>query len=321
MPKVNHPFFTPNRLKYLLFLTYLLAIFFLLPLSAAIFFSYFIFPFVYFFHTKFRIPYFLAILFVASFVFTLIALLCFAVIQSVLQLLPFLQNFITTFSAQYESHPFFPVLLEKLSTLLDTSVTTMIATTKNLLNSFFDILLFLLTTFFALLESKKNRLWFFAFVPKNYRADWQRYFTKSMSLFSFFILVELQLFALTFLLLCFGFTILQFDGAINKAFLIALADCIPFLGIGLFLVPTALYFFFIHKWLLGLSLLILYMFVQISRQLAESKLWSHTMQLRMTYTFIISASAFLLFGIYGILISPLLLFIAMKLKTHPIFAR
>lgn len=321
MSKINPPFFTPIRIKFLLFTAYLLAIFYLLPLSGAIFFSYLIFPLVYFFHKKFHIPYFLSILCVASFALTLIALLSFAVVQSTLQLLPFLQNLITAFATQYESHPFFPMLSEKFSTILDTFLTTILAMTKNIFNSLLDILLFLLTTFFALLESKKNRLWFFAFVPKSYRADWQRYFTKSMSLFSLFLLVELQLFALTFLLLCIGFTILQFDGAINKAFLIALADCIPFLGIGLFLVPAALYFFFIHEWLLALALFGLYIFVQITRQLAESKLWSHTMQLRMTYTFIISAGAFLLFGIYGILISPLLLFIAMKLKAHPIFAR
>lgn len=321
MSSKTPPFFTPVRIKFILFLAYLLAIFFLLPISAAIFFSYLLFPSVYFFYKKIHIPYFLSILCVASFVLTILALLSFAIVQSSLQLLPFLQSFLTTFASQYESHPFFPLLSEKLSTLLDASITAIISITKNVFNSLFDILLFLLTTFFALLESKKNRLWFFAFVPKAYRADWQRYFTKSMSLFSLFLLVELQLFALTFLLLCIGFTILQFDGAINKAFLIALADCIPFLGIGLFLVPTAIYFFILHDWLLGLAILGLYLFVQISRQLAESKLWSHTMQLRMTYTFIISAAAFLLFGIYGILISPLLLFIAMKLKAHPIFAR
>lgn len=321
MAKLNAPFFTPTRLKFLLFLLYLLAIFLLFPLSSAVFFSYLLFPLVSFFHTKFHLPYALAVLGVATCILALIAALCFAAVQSLLQIFPFIQSFMTNLSAQYASHPFFPLLSERLSTLLDTMVETILSTGKTIFNSLFDVLLFFLTTFFSLHESKKNRLWFFAFVPKSYRADWQRYFTKSMSLFSYFLLVELQLFTLTFLLLCTGLSILQFDGAIYKAFLIALADCIPFLGIGLFLVPTALYFFLLHNWLLGGAVLCLYFFVQITRQLAESKLWSHTMQLRITYTFIISATAFLLFGIYGILMSPLLLFVAMKLKTHPIFAR
>ena len=140
-----------------------------------------------------------------------------------------------------------------------------------------------------------------------------------MQLLSYFVYVELQLFTITFILLCFGLSALQFDSAISKAFLIALADCLPFLGIGLFLVPAAIYFFFIGKTWLCAAIIILYIFIQVTRQLAESKLWAHTMQLRMIHTFFISAAAVLLFGIYGILLSPIFLVIAVKIKQSAIF--
>lgn len=312
----------PNwLLKIALFILYVVVLFTLFPLSSAVFFAYLIFPVVFFVHRKLHIPYFLSILLVGSFFLSILFLLGVMAIQSLLHLLPTMQGFLTSLPTDYEGHPLFPFLLDKLSTLSDSILTATGSFLRGALNSLFELVLFFLTVYFSLLESKKNRLWFFALVPKIYRTDWQRYFTKTMELFSYFFLVEFQLFVLTFLLLCGGFSFLQFDGAINKAFLIALADCIPFLGIGLFLVPAALYFFFIGNWLLATSLLVLYIFVQITRQLAESKLWAHTMQLRMAHTFLISAAAFLLFGIYGILLSPLLLFIAVKLKDQPIFAR
>ena len=105
------------------------------------------------------------------------------------------------------------------------------------------------------------------------------------------------------------------------AFVIALADILPFLGIGLFLIPLAIYHFFVQNHFLALALVVLYIFVQITRQLTESMLWSHTLHIRMIHTFLISAGSVLIFGFYGILLSPIFLVIALKLKQSTIFAK
>ena len=106
-----------------------------------------------------------------------------------------------------------------------------------------------------------------------------------------------------------------------KAFLIAFADSLPFLGIGIFLIPLSIYFFIVGQPVVGSLIIALYIFVQLIRQLTESMLWSHTFHLRMIHTFIISAASVLLFGLYGIILSPILLMLAIKAKQHPIFAR
>lgn len=142
-----------------------------------------------------------------------------------------------------------------------------------------------------------------------------------MELISYFIFVEIQLFTLTFILLSAGFYFLSFDTPVTKAFVIALADCLPFLGIGLFLIPLTIYYFFVQQQLLGVAIIVLYLFVQTTRQLTESMLWSHTLHIRMIHTFLISAASILLFGFYGILLSPILLVVAIKLKQSPIFAK
>ena len=122
-------------------------------------------------------------------------------------------------------------------------------------------------------------------------------------------------------MLSIGFSVLSFDAAIMKAFVIALADCLPFLGIGLFLIPLGVYYFFTEQQLLALAIVTLYIFVQITRQLTESLLWSQTLHIRMIHTFLISAASILLFGFYGILLSPILLMIAIKVKQTTTFAK
>lgn len=115
--------------------------------------------------------------------------------------------------------------------------------------------------------------------------------------------------------------ILQFEQAIIKAFIVAFADVLPFFGIGVFLVPMSIYFYFNGNTFLCVAILLLYLFVQLTRQLADSMLWSNTLQLRTFHTFFISAASILLFGFYGILLSPIFLFLAVKLKENSIFER
>lgn len=304
-----------------IFLLYVLAILVILPISSAIFFAYLIFPIVNFCNKKLKIPYFIAIILITFLLFSLFSALGFMLIQSLLHILPSIQQNITSFSSAYIPHSLLPLLLEKLTTLLDSIVIFIASLAKNLLNSIFELLIFIIAFYFSLYESKKNRLWFFAFAPKSLRKTWQHYFTKTMQLLSYFVYVEFQLFTLTFILLSCGLAALQVDGAISKAFIISLADCLPFLGIGLFLVPAAIYFYFIGQPFLSIAILVLYIFIQVTRQLVDSKLWAHTFQLRMIHTFFISAAAVLLFGFYGILLSPILLMVAVKVKQSSIFER
>ena len=97
---------------------------------------------------------------------------------------------------------------------------------------------------FLYLNQKKIDFGFLHLHQNQYRAEWQRYFTKSMQLFSYFIYVELQLFTLTFIITCaLGFTALQFEAPISKAFLISLADCLAFFRNRIIFNPCCCLFF------------------------------------------------------------------------------
>ena len=224
----NFSGFLERTWKYVILLIYIALLFFTFPIVLGIFAAYIIYPVIAFLKKRLKIPFFIAVIFVTLLFLAFIATLFFLFLQSTLQLLPTIQNALQTFSSHFSTHPLLPFFLEKISTLLNDAMLFLVSFVKGLLNSIFELFIFFIVFYFSIFESKKNRLWFFTYTPKSFRKVWSHYFSKSMELISYFIFVELQLFTMTFILLCTGFYFLQFDAHISKAFLISLADMLPF---------------------------------------------------------------------------------------------
>jgi len=319
----NIKYFSYERtINVLLFIFYLVILWFVLPVSLAIFLSFTTYPIINFLHKYCKINYWIAAIIVEILILSCIALLIVISINSIILIFPEIRDTLQNFPlfTEYESI-FIQFLQEKSLSIFD----SIVVYTANLFQIFMkhviEVFIFLVAYYFALIETRKSRYWFFQYVPKKYRNQWQSHFSKVMQLFHYFVYVEFQLFTITLLILCGGFLLLQFEQAIIKAFIVAFADVLPFFGIGVFLVPMSIYFYFKGDTFLCVAILLLYLFVQLTRQLAESMLWSNTLQLRTFHTFFISAASILLFGFYGILLSPIFLFLAVKLKEKSIFER
>ncbi|MGE7092098.1 AI-2E family transporter [Lysinibacillus sp. NPDC048646] len=319
----NIKYFSYERtINVLLFIFYLLILWFVLPVSLAIFLSFSTYPIIKFLHSYCKIAYWLAAMIVEILILSCFFLLIVISINSIILIFPEIRDTLQNFQlfTEYESM-FIQIVQEKSLTIFD----SILVYTANLLQLFMkhviEVFIFLIAYYFALLETRKSRYWFFQYVPKKFRNEWQSHFSKIMQLFHYFIFVEFQLFTITLFILCAGFMIFQFEQAIIKAFIVAFADVLPFFGIGVFLVPMSIYFYFNGNTFLCVAILLLYLFVQLTRQLADSMLWSNTLQLRTFHTFFISAASILLFGFYGILLSPIFLFLAVKLKEKSIFER
>ena len=306
----------------LFFIFYLVILWFVLPVSLAIFLSFSTYPIIKFLHTYCRVAYWLAAIIVEILILSCIFFLAVISINSVIHIFPEIRDTLQNFPLfdEYESM-FIQVLKEKSLSIFDSILIYIANIFQLIMKHVIEVFIFLVAYYFALLETRKSRYWFFRYVPKKYRNEWQSHFSKVMQLFHYFIFVEFQLFTITLLILCAGFMLLQFEQAIIKAFIVAFADVLPFFGIGVFLVPMSIYFYFTGNTFLCVAILVLYLFVQLTRQLAESMLWSNTLQLRTLHTFFISAASILLFGFYGILLSPFFLFLAVKLKENAIFER
>lgn len=306
----------------LFFIFYLVILWFVLPVSLAIFLSFSTYPIIKFLHNYCRVAYWLAAIIVEILILSCIFFLAVISINSVIHIFPEVRDTLQNFPLfdEYESM-FIQVLKEKSLSIFDSILIYIANIFQLIMKHVIEVFIFLVAYYFALLETRKSRYWFFRYVPKKYRNEWQSHFSKVMQLFHYFIFVEFQLFTITLLILCAGFMLLQFEQAIIKAFIVAFTDVLPFFGIGVFLVPMSIYFYFTGNTFLCVAILVLYLFVQLTRQLAESMLWSNTLQLRTFHTFFISAASILLFGFYGILLSPFFLFLAVKLKENAIFER
>lgn len=136
-------------------LLYFALIYFTFPIALGLFLAYILFPIFDFFKRLTKLPFPLIVIFLSLTIFSLVGVIGFLLIQSLLQLLPSVQTTLYSFSLKYIEDPLVPYIIEKLSTILNDITIFLIDTVKNSLNSLFDLFLFTITFYFSLFESKK----------------------------------------------------------------------------------------------------------------------------------------------------------------------
>ncbi len=274
-----------------------------------------------FLHKKLKLPSFITaliteILIVVSFAFVLLFLT-----SVLIDTLPVLkENLSDQSSFIHIPTAVMEQVRDQLFSLFDIMLAKIFQSIQDIMQNLVEVTIFVVAFYFSLYETSRNRHWFFVYIPARFRNPIRSIFEEATTLFSYFISVEVRLLLITFALLSVGFFILGFSQPVGKAFLISICDFLPFLGIGIFLIPISILFMTTGKMALGIQLIILYVVIQLTRQFAESMMWASTLQIRSVHAFILSAISLLLFGVAGIIISPFVLLLAVKLQRHPIFA-
>lgn len=293
----------------------ILLAFLLFPLAFGILLAYMMSPIPLWLNKKIKIPYILAIVLVFVIILTICIKIITLFIQSIILFSPILlDQFKVLQELLYDSNIMIP-FIEEATTILEGSLSHIISYVSASINQLFNIILFAFAFLFALIESKSNRHWFFVVVPKKYRTKWQRLFFQATHLFNYFFFVEVVLFSVTFTLLTLFFYLLQMPHAMNLAFLLTLADLLPLLGLGLFFIPMIIFFIVQEHIAMAFLFIVAYISLIIIRQLIDSKLWASTFHIRTIYSFLIGAASILLFGFYGLLLSPLFMLAAIRIKN------
>lgn len=295
---------------------FILLFFLLFPLAFGVLLAYMIAPIPTWLNKKLRIPYILAIIIVFIIIFAILSKIISLFIQSIIVLSPILlDKFKVLRQLLYDSNIMIP-FIEEATTLLEGSLSHIISYISASINHIFKITLFAFAFLFALFESKSNRYWFFVIVPKKYRNNWQHIFSQGTQIFNYFLFVELVLFSVTFILLTIFFYSLQVPFYIHVAFLLTLADLLPILGLGLFFIPIIIFFIVKQKFAMSILFISVYILLIIVRQLIDSKLWASTFHIRTIYSFLIGAASVLLFGFWGLLLSPIFMLLLIRLKNN-----
>ena len=110
---------------------------------------------------------------------------------------------------------------------------------------------------------------------------------------------------LTFSILLVGFWILRVEYAFLLAFLIALADLLPVIGVGTILIPWGIIMLLQKNFYLGFGLLILYLVISLIRQVAEPKVLGKSLGLHPLLTLFATYVGFSLFGLLGMILAPI----------------
>ena len=126
---------------------------------------------------------------------------------------------------------------------------------------------------------------------------------------------------LTFALLLVGFWILRVDYAFLLAFLIALADLLPIIGVGTILVPWSIVMLLQRQFYLGFGLLVLFLVISLVRQVAEPKVLGKSLGLHPLLTLFATYVGFVLFGLLGMILAPIAALIIKRFLSSEIKAR
>ncbi|MDP4152664.1 MAG: sporulation integral membrane protein YtvI [Bacillota bacterium] len=123
----------------------------------------------------------------------------------------------------------------------------------------------------------------------------------------------------TFCELSVGFLIIGIEYAITLAFIIAIVDILPILGVGTVLVPWAVISLINGHYGLAISLLLIYGFVTAVRQAIEPKIVGNQIGLPPLVTLICIYVGLKIFGVLGMFIAPIFVIILCRLQDSGYF--
>lgn len=125
--------------------------------------------------------------------------------------------------------------------------------------------------------------------------------------------IELILVLITTLETIFGFMALDIDNALFLSLLCGLFDLIPYIGTIVIFIPLIIYNFITNNKIIAIGLIILYILLQITRQIAEAKFVSDKLKI---HPLIILLSLYLgirAFGVIGLFMAPLYIIITKEI--------
>ena len=152
-----------------------------------------------------------------------------------------------------------------------------------------------------------------SFLPKAWQQKLPRVKENMRDVLRKYIKAYGLLLALTFAMLLIGFWVLRVEYAFLLAFLIALADLLPAIGVGTILIPWSIVMLLQRQFYLGFGLLILFFAISLVRQVAEPKVLGKSLGLHPLLTLFATYVGFVLFGIVGMILAPIVALFAKRL--------
>ena len=110
----------------------------------------------------------------------------------------------------------------------------------------------------------------------------------------------------TFIIMLFGFLVLGVKYAVLLAFVVALLDALPLIGVGTVLVPWSIYNLILGELGLGIGLVVLFVVHEVIRQFIEPKIIGKNLGIHPILSLFLLYAGYFVFGLMGLLLIPIL---------------
>lgn len=196
------------------------------------------------------------------------------------------------------------------------AVITIITSLPNLT---FVFVIAILAAFFISKDWHKLVGWMFSFVSEKIKKSTLTVWSDLQNALFGYVRAQLIMISITAVFIIIGLMILKVDYALTIGLLIGLVDLLPYLGVGLVMVPWIIYAFFQGDLFLGIGLSVLYGIVLVVRSSIEPKVLASSIGLNALATLVAMVIGVKLFHVAGILIGPVTLIFLIALHKAGVF--
>ncbi len=212
-------------------------------------------------------------------------------------------------------------LFEKVTGLITTLTTGILNTLTSLPGIFIFTLITLISTFFI----TKDKAMIKAFLLRQFSERTQnKIISLKDDLFVAligFVKAQLIFITVTFIESFIGLSIIGIQYAFMIALLVALVDILPVLGTGSIYVPWAIFSLLSGNYILGFSLLGLWVFIFIVRYMIEPKVYGHQLGIHPLLALISVFAGLKLIGVAGLILGPATVVILLSCQKAGILPR
>lgn len=221
--------------------------------------------------------------------------------------LPFMHNFIKNFQ------PIFSFLPQDLIIIfqdwIQQNIFHAIAFASQFIQSIpsflFSFFIFIVSTFFFMLDYDNMKSCFLTIVSHKTCIQFVQLKNHILRSLWIYIKCQLTLMFVTFMILWIAFMILNMESSLLYALTISLLDGLPFIGVGIILIPMMLLYIFQGIYIKALYLFCLYIFINMTHQFLEPHIMKKEMKIPAFLLLVSMVLHIHFFGIIGIVLSPL----------------
>lgn len=153
-----------------------------------------------------------------------------------------------------------------------------------------------------------------SWMPDKIKQKGQQFLHHFISMSCGYLKAQLIVTSVTVVVLMIGFYLLKIDGAFSLGIAFGLIDFIPIIGVGLLLWPWIIYCLVTGQFIIAIELSIIYLIIVGLRQFLEPKLVSEQIGMNALFVISIGYLCFLLFGLTGVLLTPIMLITIQSIK-------